>query len=520
MKPRSPRTGKTSQKTTAPAVPAKPPKLGRNDECPCGSGKKFKKCHGAPQSSPKPSLIAKPETPRVQIVERKIKMPSAWRPYQERFINDPCKRRLWVKSAQIGGSTTLAAWALGKCVGRPNHLVVILSASERQAKEVALKAATFIKELGAIEMRMSESFFEKTDILVHNIDFPNGSRIIALPAKPATARGYTGDVVLDEFAHTADDDEVFKVAYRQVTLGYDMLVISTPNGQQGRFWKMAKELGLDGGAPPSYQPVQKGSWSGHWTDIYLAVKEGLQVRPEEIRAGCDEITWQQEYLCQFLSQHTMWLTPELVESCVDREANVGPPPLYRSHLYAGWDIARNGHHSTLWFTEVLGDVSWCRGVVNIAGQSTPIQLEQARAWIPQIEKMNVDQTGMGITIAETLMEDYPHKVEGVTFTAPIKEQMAVYMRMRMEQRKLRLPNDETVRRSFLSLRRSTNRIGQARFDAESDEKFGHADEFWASALAEVAAERGINEVSRRSDSDIKFNQQAKGPLSGFMTKPL
>ncbi len=23
------------------------PKVGRNDECPCGSGKKYKKCHGA-----------------------------------------------------------------------------------------------------------------------------------------------------------------------------------------------------------------------------------------------------------------------------------------------------------------------------------------------------------------------------------------------------------------------------------------------------------------------------------------
>lgn len=23
------------------------PKIGRNDPCPCGSGKKFKKCHGA-----------------------------------------------------------------------------------------------------------------------------------------------------------------------------------------------------------------------------------------------------------------------------------------------------------------------------------------------------------------------------------------------------------------------------------------------------------------------------------------
>lgn len=27
----------------------KPPKVGRNDPCPCGSGKKFKKCHWSPE---------------------------------------------------------------------------------------------------------------------------------------------------------------------------------------------------------------------------------------------------------------------------------------------------------------------------------------------------------------------------------------------------------------------------------------------------------------------------------------
>jgi hypothetical protein len=28
------------------------PKIGRNDPCPCGSGKKFKKCCGADDASP------------------------------------------------------------------------------------------------------------------------------------------------------------------------------------------------------------------------------------------------------------------------------------------------------------------------------------------------------------------------------------------------------------------------------------------------------------------------------------
>jgi preprotein translocase subunit SecA len=27
------------------------PKVGRNDPCPCGSGKKYKKCHGATEAT-------------------------------------------------------------------------------------------------------------------------------------------------------------------------------------------------------------------------------------------------------------------------------------------------------------------------------------------------------------------------------------------------------------------------------------------------------------------------------------
>ena len=34
-----------------PAAPAGGPKVGRNDPCPCGSGKKYKKCHGAAEAS-------------------------------------------------------------------------------------------------------------------------------------------------------------------------------------------------------------------------------------------------------------------------------------------------------------------------------------------------------------------------------------------------------------------------------------------------------------------------------------
>jgi uncharacterized protein len=37
------------RKTGVTTVKHEEPKVGRNDDCPCGSGKKYKKCHGADQ---------------------------------------------------------------------------------------------------------------------------------------------------------------------------------------------------------------------------------------------------------------------------------------------------------------------------------------------------------------------------------------------------------------------------------------------------------------------------------------
>jgi len=56
----------------------------------------------------------------------------------------------------------------------------------------------------------------------------------------------------------------------------------------------------------------------------------------------------------------------------------------------------------------------------------------------------------------------------------------------MEERRCRLPNDQTVWQSFRSVRKSTTALGQVRFDAAHDEKYGHADHWWAFCLAESA----------------------------------
>ena len=45
--PQPPRPARTGGDDVVRQVKRDEPKVGRNDPCPCGSGKKYKKCHGA-----------------------------------------------------------------------------------------------------------------------------------------------------------------------------------------------------------------------------------------------------------------------------------------------------------------------------------------------------------------------------------------------------------------------------------------------------------------------------------------
>jgi preprotein translocase subunit SecA len=45
--PAAPRPARTGGDDVIKQVKRDEPKVGRNDPCPCGSGKKYKKCHGA-----------------------------------------------------------------------------------------------------------------------------------------------------------------------------------------------------------------------------------------------------------------------------------------------------------------------------------------------------------------------------------------------------------------------------------------------------------------------------------------
>jgi hypothetical protein len=96
--------------------------------------------------------------------------------------------------------------------------------------------------------------------------------------------------------------------------------------------------------------------------------------------------------------------------------------------------------------------------------------------------MVIDKSGMGLAIAEALEQEFWGEVEGITFTLP-----AVHAKKRMQEMKTRLPDTDVIRDSFRSVKKFTTATGQSRFDAEHDDKYGHADHSWAFAMAENAS---------------------------------
>jgi len=425
-------------------------------------------------------------------------------PYQQRWLGDSSPLKIVVKARQIGFSFAATLRAVFECLRRKTTWI-FLSKGERQSRLLMEKVQEHIQSCGIIARTSESSFFEGTMTKQLEARFPNGSVIYGLPANPDTARGYTGNVTLDEFAFHQDAAKVFSALYPTITRGYQLEVVSTPNGQQGKFFELAKAAGLADTTPMS--PPQRGGearsagWSGHRVDIFEAAREGLKVDVEALRAGCDdEETWLQEFCCQFVSQASDWIPAELFQQCVSSEASITLPTPYSPPqsgrgaeggvgFYAGWDIARKHDLSVIWVCELVGDVTWTRAVIELRNTPTPDQVREARALLPLLRRMNIDQSGMGLAIFEQLAREFPGKVEGVGFTQPTKEAMAVLAKRRMEETKVRIPDSDQVRASFRSVKKTMNALGQARFDSEHDSKYGHADHWWAFCLAETAAER-------------------------------
>ncbi len=422
----------------------------------------------------------------------KAKTPNAnsiLRPYQMRWLQDSAQLKLWVAARQIGKSFVISLEAVLEALKAKSDQL-ILSASERQSREVMHKVVMHLRFLHARTAgEISPIADNKSEV-----DLENGSRIISLPASPNTVRGFSGNVFLDEFAFHEAPEEIWKAMYPMTTGGYKLRISSTPNGRSNLFYRLA---------------TQENKLSKHRTDIYQAVKEGLKVNIQDLREGlADPDAWSQEYECNFLDEATAYLTYDMIASCEDDGAakdGIGPiglmgpiGPMHGNEFYLGVDIGRKKDLTVFWLWEKVGDVFWSRMVKEMRNAPFKAQEEFLHGMLgnegmshightgpvngnPNIRRCCIDATGIGAQMAEEAVRRFGPMVEAVTFTGKVKEDLAVTMRRKFEDRQVRIPADREIREDFHSVRKFTTSAGNVRFDAERTEA-GHADRFWAAAL--------------------------------------
>ncbi len=491
----------------------------------------------AAQSSPlstKKQLSPQFEKPtdshRIALPDRRDQMvrdfqkssPLGLYPYQIAWIDDSSPRKIADKSRRIGFSFAEGLDNVIACHERERHHVIVLSKSARLSQEFITESVVPHCRAMGISADYLQGTLPGTSIVKNEVAFGNNSWIRAFPANPDTARSYEGDVVLDEFAFHKQARKIAEAIIPSITRGFRLKIISTPNGQVGSYYDLALEAGLVDGI------VRSKKYSAHKVDLLSAIRQGCAdkyghvLNAREIKDAClDEEMWLQEYMCAFLSTARQWISPELFTKCVsdfatvdfDREAVYG-------NLYGGWDIARNKDLSVLWLTELIDDITTCRGVIEFRNVPTPEQSREANAIMRLCQRMAIDKTGMGLAICEALEERWGGQIEGITFTQQSKELLAVHGKRQMEAGKTRIPDDDMIRNSFRSVQKSVTATGMSRFDAEHDEKIGHADHWWAYCLAEHAAGQpmmlGAVKYLQQQAEEMKRSQLAK-PMTNFKT---
>lgn len=384
---------------------------------------------------------------------------------------------------------------------------VILSRSQRQS-EIAMREGVMrhlkaygiaLKTLGQNEITFYDE--DKIQRKAFEVIFPRGNYIVAVPASPDTVRGFSANMLFDEFAIHKDSRAIWAAAFPILTRGFKGRAISSPKGKDNKFYEIMTE--------------KNSVWSRHVMDIHQAVAQGAPLNVDELRRGLnDQDAWAQEYELQWLDEASAWLSYDLINSVENDHAGL-PEHYAGGPCFAGVDIAARNDLFVIWVVELVGDVLWTREIItrkriSFAEQDALLDDVFTRY---RVLRCCMDQTGMGEKPVEDAKRRHGSmRVEGVLFTAPAKLTLATQGKQRFEDRQIRIPmGDDALRADLHKLRKETSATGQPRFLADSDST-GHADRTWAGFLAINAAGKPPTKMEHRSSG----RERAGSDLADFV----
>jgi len=201
--------------------------------------------------------------------------PDSW---QVAFLRSAAPRILLNCSRQSGKSTTAATMGVWTALYEPGALVLLLSPTLRQSGELFRKALAVYRDAGRPVPPDSETAL--------TLSLENGSRIVSLPGKEGTIRGYSGVrlLVIDEAAWVPNDLYVSVRPMLAVSQGR-LIALSTPHGNRGWWYEAWERGGPD------------------WERYRVPAEDCHRISPaflEEERRTLGEWWFGQEYQCSFL----------------------------------------------------------------------------------------------------------------------------------------------------------------------------------------------------------------------------
>jgi phage FluMu gp28-like protein len=434
-------------------------------------------------------------------------------PRQRAFVDNPAQHIIGVTTRQWGKSTVTAGKAVHGCLTDPGSTWVCMSAGERQSLEWQSKAKEWyeayrlaVHDVAEDRGGLAEGLLKSSEIL-----FNNGSRIVAIPANPSTARGYSANIILDEFAYHEDPDAIwaamfpsttnqlagtFLTRWRAMLKGESVdirrklkvIVVSTFNGKDNKFfrlWERAKENG----------------YSQHLVTIHDAVADGMPLDADKLKAALDDPdTWAQEFECVPTDTSNVLLPYDLISLAESADAcEVIGPEFFemgvRNPVYCGIDFGRQNDPTVCWTLEQIGDILWTREVLVLREMSSPDQREILRSRIKRASRVSFDYTGPGVGLGDELVKAFGEfdptkhqfgKVELFVFTQKSKQELFPKLRRKFESPvKLRIPISRVVREDLHAMQQVVSN-GTYNYWAPHT-RDGHSDRCTALALAVHAA---------------------------------
>lgn len=420
-------------------------------------------------------------------------------PYQAAWVKDPARLKLAEKSRQIGWTwATAYGLATRKAMQDARLDAWISSRDDIQARLFLEDCKSFAGLLNLAAQDLGERVVDTGGHTAYTLALANGLRLHSMSSNPDAQAGKRGDRVLDEFALHPDPRKLYAIAYPGITWGGALEIFSTHRGSHNYFNELVIEIRHKGNP--------KG-FSLHRVTLEDALNAGflhkLQAKlpPDDERQGMDEAAYfdfikagapddesfAQEYMCVPSDDASAFLSYELIAGCKYQAGEHWETDLFdcKNPIYLGVDVGRTNDLTVFWVTEKVGGVHFTRRVITM--QKETFSNQEAVLYrlleLPQLRRACFDKTGIGMQFAERAAQRFgAYRCEGITFSGPVKEDLAYPVRAAFEDRSVRIPDDNKITADLRAIRKETTTSGNVRFAADRG-KDGHADRFWALALA-------------------------------------